>query len=581
MRNWFRGLKLNQKFTVTTLIFIFIPLFGMMCFGFRSIKKNAIDYGVNEAVTATDLTCAEVNAKANACSMVVDTLQEYEPLEKYLLHLRRGEEISESYYQQFRNNSISIIDKMQEAMPDLYQIHIFAMADGFLEQQPILYQKEKMKNCSWYRSYQGGGQWFFDIQEKNIISGTKKEGSHLMTYVRELRDQSGGRLGVIEVSMRMADIFPEIYRSGDSSWACFVDENWNLYDCGKTAAACKWQSYRGLILFRAGIRDRKESQQSAVIDRKNVAIVLRKVDKLNGMFVTLTNLDDATGNMIKQQQRMLLEFAGFGLLLIVVVNLIVRGLLERIQKENEESIKREAALKDTAIRAMQNQINAHFIYNVLESIKMMAEINEEYTISDAVTALGEMLHYNMRWNKFLVTVQDEMNYIQNYVELMNLRYDFTITLSVQMPENLYRQDIPKMSLQPIVENAITHGIEELDADAVIEIKGIEHEKSFEIEITDSGTGMSEKQLAILRRKLRMRLNSDTQPKHGIGLRNVQDRIHIQFGTEYGLSVYTKEHCYTKVSIHLPITRGKYSLMDQEGDEKEEEKENEYTAGCRR
>ena len=57
MRNWFRGLKLNQKFTVTTLIFIFIPLFGMMCFGFRSIKKNAIDHGVNEAVTATDLTC--------------------------------------------------------------------------------------------------------------------------------------------------------------------------------------------------------------------------------------------------------------------------------------------------------------------------------------------------------------------------------------------------------------------------------------------------------------------------------------------------------------------------------------------
>ena len=97
---------------------------------------------------------------------------------------------------------------------------------------------------------------------------------------------------------------------------------------GKQRQPDKWQSYRGLILFRAGIRDRKESQQSAVIDRKNVAIVLRKVDKLNGMFVTLTNLDDATGNMIKQQQRMLLEFAGFGLLLIVVVNLIVRGLLK-------------------------------------------------------------------------------------------------------------------------------------------------------------------------------------------------------------------------------------------------------------
>ena len=64
----------------------------------------------------------------------------------------------------------------------------------------------------------------------------------------------------------------------------------------------------------------------------------------------------------------------------------INGMLERIQKQNEESIKREAALKDTAIRTMQNQINAHFIYNVLESIKMMAEIDEEYTISDAVNS---------------------------------------------------------------------------------------------------------------------------------------------------------------------------------------------------
>ena len=148
----------------------------MMCFGFRSIKKNAIDHGVNEAVTATDLTCAEVNAKANACSMVVDTLQEYEPLEKYLLHLRRGEEISESYYQQFRNNSISIIDKMQEAMPDLYQIHNFCHGRWFsgAAADPVSEGKDEklflVPKLSW--AVDSG---FFDIHgKKNIISGTKK-----------------------------------------------------------------------------------------------------------------------------------------------------------------------------------------------------------------------------------------------------------------------------------------------------------------------------------------------------------------------------------------------------------------------
>lgn len=603
MLDWFRGLRLNQKFIVTMLLCIFIPIFALICFGFWSIKNNAVDHSVNEAVTETDLVCAEINAKARSCSMIVDTLEEYEPLEDYLLRVCIGDEISETYYRQFQNSSISIIDKMQESMPELYQIRVFAMADEFQEQPPILYQQSKMKSCAWYRRFQGGGQWFFDLAEKDPETGKQKVGPHLMTYVRELKNSNGGRIGVIEVSMRMTDVFSEIYRSDDSSWACFVDKDKKLYDCGKTTAACRWQEYRGLILFRAGIRKGEESQQSAVVGRKNVAIVLRKVEQLDGMLVTLTNIDDATGNILEQQQRMLLEIAVFGLLLIIIINLIVRrllkefydilstmrqidsgatkfkqnyraeemremsyglnGMLERIQKQNEESVKREAVLKDTAIRAMQNQINAHFIYNVLESIKMMAEIEEQYTISDSVTALGEMLHYNMRWNTFLVTVQDEMNYVQNYVELMNLRYDFTITLSIQMPENLYRQDIPKMSLQPIVENAITHGIEALDADAVIEIRGIEHESSFEIEITDSGAGMTEDQLRILRRKLNVRLNSDAPPKHGIGLRNVQDRIHIQFGTRYGLSVYAKEHCYTKVSIHLPITRGQRSLIGGE------------------
>lgn len=603
MLGWFRGLKLNQKFVVTTLLFVFIPIFVLVGVGFSSIKKNAVDHSVNEAVTSTDLACASINAKARSCSMIVDTLQEYEPLEDYLLRVRMGEAISETDYKAFRNSSISIIDKMQESMPELYQIRIFAMADGFKEQQPILYQQKRMKNCAWYRGYQGGGQWFFDLEEKNISTGTREAGPHLMTYVRELQDKSGGRLGVIEVSMRMTDALPDIYHSDDSSWACFVDERKKLYDCGKTAAACKWQEYRGLILFRAGIRSGEESQQSTVIDKENVAIVMRKVEQVDGMLVMLKNIDDVTGNMMAQQRKMLFEIAVFGLVLILAVNLIVRSLLkefyqvlytmrnidngetkfcdcyrseemremsyglnsmlDRIRKQNEESVKREVLLKDTAIRAMQNQINAHFIYNVLESIKMMAEIEEQYTISDSVTALGEMLHYNMRWKTFLVTVQDELTYVQNYVELMNLRYDFTITLSIQMPENLYRQDIPKMSLQPIVENAITHGIEALDADAVIEIRGIEHESSFEITITDSGAGMTADQLRILRRKLNVRLNSDAQPKHGIGLRNVQERIHIQFGTRYGLSVDAKENCYTKVTICLPITRGSYSLMDHE------------------
>ena len=147
-------------------------------------------------------------------------------------------------------------------------------------------------------------------------------------------------------------------------------------------------------------------------------------------------------------------------------------MLDNIQVLMREKIQQEVLVKNTEIKALQNQINAHFIYNVLESIKMMAEIDEKYEISDAITALGELLRYNLKWVSSNVTIREEVAYIRNYIRLMNLRYDFAIILSVNIDDDIYSQSIPKMSLQPIVENAILHGIAELGEDATIYIKSM-------------------------------------------------------------------------------------------------------------
>ncbi len=131
---------------------------------------------------------------------------------------------------------------------------------------------------------------------------------------------------------------------------------------------------------------------------------------------------------------------------------------ENINREVPEEEQRES-------RHFKTRCNAHFIYNVLEAVKMMAEINEEYEFSDSVTALGELLRYGMKWTSSDVTIRQEVEYIKNYIQLMNLRYDYTIGLSINIPDHIYEQQIPKMSLQPIVENAICHGIEETEEDS--------------------------------------------------------------------------------------------------------------------
>ncbi len=149
---------------------------------------------------------------------------------------------------------------------------------------------------------------------------------------------------------------------------------------------------------------------------------------------------------------------------------------------------------------------------------MMAEIDEEYDISDAVTSLGKLLRYSMKWVSGNVLVEQELEYIKNYMALINLRFDYEIYLSLNLPEIILQQEIPKMSLQPIVENAIYHGIEQMAEDTNIYIKGRVEGNDCVIEITDAGRGMTEEEMAQLRQKIAGELDSSGGSGNGIGLK---------------------------------------------------------------
>ena len=115
-----------------------------------------------------------------------------------------------------------------------------------------------------------------------------------------------------------------------------------------------------------------------------------------------------------------------------------------------------------------------------------------------------------------------------------------------------KQNIPKMSLQPIIENAIIHGVEELADDTTIYVKGIPEGDSCTIEITDNGRGMNDEELEILRKKISGEIKTGGGSSNGIGLKNVQDRIKMEFGEQYGIEVAALEGCYTKVCVRIPM-----------------------------
>ncbi|MGO4276460.1 sensor histidine kinase, partial [Paenibacillus sp. TAF58] len=172
----------------------------------------------------------------------------------------------------------------------------------------------------------------------------------------------------------------------------------------------------------------------------------------------------------------------------------------------QEQAARQAAGKEAELRALKNQIDSHFLYNTLENVKMLAEIEGQYLISDIMTSLGGMMRYSLEWKQDHVMLSDEIQQVQHFVSVMNIRYDGRLDLRLSVAPECLKQESLKMSLQPLVENAIKHGTSRMhssDGNLVITISAVRRDQACVIEITDNGCGIPEEKLGLLNRMLRM------------------------------------------------------------------------------
>ncbi len=583
MKKNFSSRKLNQKFSVVILLVLGVCLVFFTINSFRTTENMMFEQRVSEVWRWLDEDEAAIEKMVELCYISSQIFIEDRELQDFLSALKNGEQMSPAQYYEFFKNHVNPMESLVNSNIYLYQIRIYACNDDFPEMDPILYHGDRLKDFPWAKDFESGS-WQIDYPDYLI---SPNDDHRLISLVSEMNDQRGELVGVVEAAATVEDMFPRIYESNRESWSCFVQEDGTIVSMSDSP----WEPYREDIVAAAADIG-SSGYVHTNIGGDDVLIVQRHLDYFPGTYICLSNLSQQSGQMILQQIQNLLIIVLVFLVLIIVINVTVKRLfrrfhvtmavirkvqdghldervpvsgsdefselgsqinamLDNIQVLMREKIQQEVLVKNTEIKALQNQINAHFIYNVLESIKMMAEIDEKYEISDAITALGELLRYNLKWVSSNVTIREEVAYIRNYIRLMNLRYDFAIILSVNIDDDIYSQSIPKMSLQPIVENAILHGIAELGEDATIYIKSMKTGNDFEITITDSGVGMDEEQRLSLEKKINGELD-DPDSKHGIGLKNVNYRIKMQFGDRYGLKIYSMEGCYTKISVLLPF-----------------------------
>lgn len=221
-------------------------------------------------------------------------------------------------------------------------------------------------------------------------------------------------------------------------------------------------------------------------------------------------------------------------------------LLNRVYKE-------ELTRKEAELKALQAQINPHFLFNTLESINWMAQLNNVPEIRDMVTSLASLIEASIGKGNPLVSLSQELKYVDSYVLIMKTRYGDRLLYESDIDIDLVKSKVPKLLLQPLIENAIYHGIDKKRQQGQIKLTIKKDDNNVHIEIMDNGKGMTEEEVIELNK--RFKDNSDDyllkKSRRGIGLENVNRRIKLFFGNQYGLSIESKYEHYTKVHLIIP------------------------------
>ncbi len=233
---------------------------------------------------------------------------------------------------------------------------------------------------------------------------------------------------------------------------------------------------------------------------------------------------------------------------VSVLNDSLNMMIDKINELLEQVTREQVRLRRAEFELLQAQINPHFLYNTLDAIMWLAESGEQKKVVSMVSSLSEFFRTSLNQGKDIIRIKEELLHVKSYLEIQQVRYQDILKYEIQVPEELYKYLIPKITIQPLVENALYHGIKNKRGLGRIVITGRKEEDSCLLQIKDNGIGISEERLAQVRDKIQHKAESSEEI---YGLYNVNERIRLNFGEKYGISIESVYGESTIVSIILP------------------------------
>lgn len=236
------------------------------------------------------------------------------------------------------------------------------------------------------------------------------------------------------------------------------------------------------------------------------------------------------------------------------------SLMKRLRELVEEEYQRELELRDARILALQSQINPHFLHNTLQLMGGMALSRKAPEIYEVTRVIGELLRYSLSSESDLVTLREELKHTNNYLFIQQLRFEDRCTVKMTVDESVLDCPLPRFTLQPLVENSFDHGLQNRQGPWELEIRVKRLGKNVGLLVYDNGSGIPRERIGKIRRDLAepfslgRKKSGPDEPveKRGIGLANVNARIRLVFGPDYGLRLFSRPEEGTLAVVMMPL-----------------------------
>lgn len=435
---------------------------------------------------------------------------------------------------------------------------------------------ENMMEEEWYRNALKSEQM---PVVTSIGHGSFNEDSNrIISISHEIRDEKGLHLGVvlIDISYRFIEDYISSLNLGKDGYAFILDSEDRLIYHPDESFFSNREKIRELIRL-AELSEQKKGECISVkvnIPHSDWTLVgISSTENLNLLkdrlfdtvffvggsliFISflisfllskrlskpIVELRNAMMSLDENWKRLKIDDGG----LVEIVSLVkeYNSLIDRVRTLTENIAKEENEKRIFELKALQNQINPHFLYNTLDTILWLAEFNETEKVVEVTKSLAEMLRFSLNINQVTAKLKFELSHIENYLKIQKQRYEDRLDYRIDGEEELLEIEIPKLILQPLVENAIYHGIRPLSRLGMIEIEYRRRGEFLIIEVRDDGVGY--------RRSKQGEENPSVGGKAGgIGLKNVDQRIKLLCGDKYGIEIGEGEEGGTRVTLKLGI-----------------------------